>query len=250
VSGPTEVGTGHRTEPDAPLLTTRRLLLHRPQDNHLDAEEASCNLVLANDTVTRLSMVVTPEEARYHVTTDRDEALRGLVEMAYLRSHLTFTRSTVVAGEPVPWDSPLVPDSLRKVVNYCIRRGAYKPFRGGTAGHFAVKLDASTFLTSRRKTDFNNLARVGLVKVVTDGFLDQMQAGDVLLVRGSPARVLEADRTQAREPLGRLGFYVRADRCLTAVTASSARRIARSAIGRWPGSPPRLALRRSRRRRE
>jgi hypothetical protein len=131
-------------------------------------KEASCNLVLANDTVTRWNMVVTPEEARYYVTTDRDEALCGLVEMTYLRSHLTFTRSTIVAAEPVPWDSPLVPDSLRKVVNHCIRRGAYKPFRGSTAGHFAVKLNDKTFLTSRRKTDFNDLASVGLVKVVTD----------------------------------------------------------------------------------
>jgi hypothetical protein len=61
-------------------------------------KEAFCNLVRANDTGSRLNMVVTPEEARDHVTTDRDEALRGLVAMAYLRSHLTFTRSTVVAG--------------------------------------------------------------------------------------------------------------------------------------------------------
>jgi len=88
---------------------------------------ASCNLVLANDVKTRLNMVITPEEARYHVTTDRQASLRGLVEMTKLRSHLTFTRSTVVAGEPVPWSSELVPASLRAVVDYCIKEGAYKP---------------------------------------------------------------------------------------------------------------------------
>lgn len=120
-------------------------------------KEASCNLVLANDTQTRLNMVITPEEARYHVTTDREEALKGLVEMAYLRSHLTFTRSTVVAGEPVQWNSPLVPASLRAVVDFCIEQGAYKPFRGATVGHFAVKLDDTTFLTSRRKTNLTPL---------------------------------------------------------------------------------------------
>src|SRR5690606_32830888 len=59
----------------------------------------SCNLVLANDTKTRVNMIITPEEAKYHVTTDRQEALEQLVDMTYLRSHLTFTRSTVVSGE-------------------------------------------------------------------------------------------------------------------------------------------------------
>lgn len=130
---------------------------------------ASVNLVLANDVKTRLNMVVTPEEAHYHKTTDRQEALKGLVEMALLRSHLTFTRSTVVAGTPVPWSSPLVPLSLRQVVNYCIEKDAYKPFQGATVGHFACKLDPTTFLTSIRKSNFNDLGKKGLVKVVTDG---------------------------------------------------------------------------------
>lgn len=129
---------------------------------------ASANLVLANDTKTRLNMVITPEEAKYHVTTDRQDALRGLVEMAGLRSQLTFTRSTVVAGEPVPWNSDLVPQNLRDVVNYCIQKGAYKPFNGATVGHFAAKLSPTEFLTSRRKTNFNDIETLGLVKVVTD----------------------------------------------------------------------------------
>lgn len=132
-------------------------------------KEASCNLVLANDTKTRFNMVITPEEAAYHRGTGRSAALKGLVEMAYLRSHLTFTRSTVVSGEPVAWESDLVPSSLRAIVNYCIEAGAYKPFRGSTVGHFAVKVDERTFLTSQRKTNFNDLHRIGLVKVTTDG---------------------------------------------------------------------------------
>lgn len=132
-------------------------------------KKASCNLVLANDTQTRLNMVITPEEAKYHVTTDRDEALRGLVEMAYLRSQLTFTRSTVVAGERVPWNSPEVPEALRAVVNHCVARGAYKPFNGATVGHFAAKLDETTFLTSIRKSNFNDIEKNGLVRIKTDG---------------------------------------------------------------------------------
>lgn len=139
---------------------------------------ASCNLVLANDVHTRLNMVITPEQARYHETTDRREALRGLVEMTLLRSKLHFTSSTVIPGEPVPWDSELVPESLRTVVNHCIARGAYKPFNGSTVGHFAFRVDDTRFITSRRKVDFNKLPEVGMVmveaeddhKVVAHGF--------------------------------------------------------------------------------
>lgn len=130
---------------------------------------SSCNLVLSNDIETRVNMVITPEEARYHVTQNRGEALYGLVEMTKLRSHLTFTRSTVIAGEAVPWSSPLVPPALREVVDYCIKRNAYKPFRGATVGHFAVKLGPTTFLTSQRKTNFNDLEKIGLVRIETDG---------------------------------------------------------------------------------
>ncbi len=130
---------------------------------------ASCNLVLANDVDTRLNMIITPEEAAYHQTSDRPAILHQLVEMAYLRSHLTFTQSTIVDGDPVSWDSELVPSSLREIVDYCIKAGAYKKFRGVTAGHFAIKLDDTTFLTSRRKTDFNHMKNVGLVKIRTSG---------------------------------------------------------------------------------
>jgi len=134
-------------------------------------KEASCNLVLVNDAATRRNMVVTPEEASYHDGIEnRDEALRGLVEMAKLRSHLTFTRSTVIKGEPVPWDSAAVPSSLRTVVDHCRKAKAYKPFNGGgTVGHFAVKLAETKFLTSIRRSNFNDLDKVGLVLVETDG---------------------------------------------------------------------------------
>lgn len=130
---------------------------------------ASCNLVFANDSESRLNMVITPEEARYHVTHDREAALSGLVAMAKSRSNLTYTRSLVVDGQLVPWNSPDVPESLRTVVNWCIGQGAYKSFLGATAGHFAAKVDDRTFLTSQRRTNFNNLSEIGLVKVVTDG---------------------------------------------------------------------------------
>ena len=132
-------------------------------------KEASVNLVLVNDTSTRMNMIVTPEEASYHVTSDRLDVLRNLVEMAYCRSHLTFTQSTVVAGDRVPWSDDRVPSSLRSVIDHCIREGAYKAFNGGTVGHFAVKLSDTEFLTSIRRSNFNDLDKVGLVYVQTDG---------------------------------------------------------------------------------
>lgn len=128
----------------------------------------SCNLVLANDTKTRKNMIITPEEARYHVTTDREEALVNLVDMAFYRSHLSFTRATVVAGTPVDWNSDQVFPSLREIVNHCIKSNAYKPFNGATVGHFACKIGENEFLTSIRKSNFNDLDKNGLVRVVTD----------------------------------------------------------------------------------
>lgn len=159
-------------------------------------KRASCNLVLANDVKTRVNMIITPEEARYHVTTDRDEALKNLVDMAYLRSHLTFTRSTVVSGDPVPWNSAMVPASLRAVVNHCISRGAYKPFRGATVGHFAARLAADTFLTSKRKTNFNNIDQLGLVLVKTDGPDQVIAYGAKPSVGGQSQRIVFEENPQ------------------------------------------------------
>lgn len=153
----------------------------------------SCNLVLANDTKTRLNMIITPEEARYHVSMDREEVLKQLVDMAKLRSHLTFTRSTIVAGEPVSWNCDMVFPTLRTVVDHCIALGAYKPFMGKTAGHFAVKLNDNTFLTSIRKSDFNTLAKNGLVKVTTDGPDNVIAYGSRPSVGGQSQRIVFAD---------------------------------------------------------
>lgn len=153
-------------------------------------KENSCNLVVANDTVTRRNMIITPEEARYHVTTDREEILDHLVDMTLLRSHLTFTRSTVVAADPVPWASDEVPANLREVVDFCIEQGAYKAFRGATVGHFATQVDETTFLTSRRKMNFNDMAKVGLVRVKTDGPDSVIAYGSKPSVGGQSQRII------------------------------------------------------------
>lgn len=159
-------------------------------------KKASCNMVLVNDTVTRMNMIVTPEEARYHVSTNRKYVLEQMVEMALMRSSLTFTRSTVVAGNPIPWESEQVPNALRIVVDHCIKRGAYKPFNGSTAGHFACKVGEKTFLTSRRKQNFNELNKVGLVKIETDGEDSVIAYGSKPSVGGQSQRIIFADHPE------------------------------------------------------
>ena len=123
------------------------------------------NLVFANDTGNGRCMVITPEEARYYVTTDRNKALEGLVDLVKHRHGLDYPKSEVVEGKHVDWNSELIPNSLRTVVNYCVANNAYKPFNGVTTGHFAVKLSDKEFLTSRRRTNFNDIAKLGLVKI-------------------------------------------------------------------------------------
>lgn len=191
------IGKVRKTRKDIFLVAFKTTCGATEQEQYLAGlnllKEASCNLVLANDTKTRLNMVITPEEAKYHVTTDRKTALKGLVEMAYLRSHLTFTQSTVVAGEAIAWDSQEVPASLRTVVDHCVKRGAYKPFRGATVGHFAAKLADDTFLTSKRKTNFNYIAKNGLVKIKTDGPDTVLAYGAKPSVGGQSQRIVFKD---------------------------------------------------------
>lgn len=128
-------------------------------------KDNSCNLVLANDVQSRKQMIITPEQAIYGEDVSRKAALMQLSEMATARANLKFTRSTVLEGNPVSWASPEVPTALRKVVDHMIARGAYKPFLGKTVGHFAVKIGEGQFLTSIRKSNFNELDKTGLVRV-------------------------------------------------------------------------------------
>lgn len=150
----------------------------------------SINLVLANDTKTRNNMIVAPEETRYCETTDRNTALAKLVEMTNSRSKNTFTRSTVIPGETVAWNSNEIPDNLRKVVEHCIDRGAYKPFRGATAGHFAVRVNDKEVLTSKRKHNYNNLREDGLVRIEYDGLDKVIAHGFKPSVGGQSQRII------------------------------------------------------------
>jgi hypothetical protein len=153
----------------------------------------SCNLVLANDTVTRNNMIIAPEETRYCETTDRDDVLNYLAKMTIARIQNHFTRSTVVEGNAIPWSSDEIPNSLRTVVNHCISRAAYKPVLGKTAGHFAVKEKDGTILTSIRKANFNRLDEVGLVKIISKNENEVIAYGHKPSVGGQSQRIVFND---------------------------------------------------------
>ncbi len=160
-------------------------------------KESSCNLVLANDTKTRLNMIITPEQARYSVTTKREDALYELGRMAIARSDAKFTRSTVVDGEPVAWDSDMIPLTLRSVVDHCIKKGAYKPFNGSTVGHFAVKVSETDFVTSKRKANFNKLNEVGMVLCRSEDEDTVIAYGAKPSVGGQSQRIIFKDHPEA-----------------------------------------------------
>ena len=112
------------------------------------------------------------------------------MDMALSRSKNTFTRSTVVEGAPIDWNSEDVPANLRAVVDHCIARGAYKPFREATVGHFAVKVADNRIYTSRRKRNFNNLPVEGLVEVEYEGLHNVIAKGGKPSVGGQSQRII------------------------------------------------------------
>lgn len=156
----------------------------------------SLNIVLANDLVTRNNMLIVPEESRYSVTKDRDDVLNMLTKMFFARIQNKFTRSTVVNGESIDWNGEVVPENLREVVNHCIQEGAYKPFLGKTAGHFAVKIDENTIATSKRKTNFNELEKVGLVKIESKNKDEVIAYGAKPSVGGQSQRIIFAEHPE------------------------------------------------------
>lgn len=153
-------------------------------------KKSSANIVLANDVVTHNNFIITPEEGVYGKEMTREECLDELVDIAYHRTHLSFTHSTVVDGKPVAWSDSRVPSALRTVVNFCISKGAYKEFKGATTGHFAAKLSSNEFLTSIRKTNFNEIEKHGMVYVKTIGDGEVISYGQKPSVGGQSQRII------------------------------------------------------------
>lgn len=84
-----------------------------------------------------------------------------------------------------------MPSNLRKVVDYLIARGAYKPFQGKTVGHFATRGPKPGIIyTSRRKTNFNNLPEDGLLRIDAIGEDQVVAHGAKPSVGGQSQRII------------------------------------------------------------
>lgn len=156
----------------------------------------SLNLVIANDTVTYNNMIIAPEETRYSETNDRIQLLTFLTDMVLARVENKFTRSTVVDGDAVDWNGSDVSDALRTIVNHCIKQGAYKPFLGKTAGHFATKVNETQILTSIRKSNYNELDKVGLVRVDSKNADEVIAHGFKPSVGGQSQRIVFSEHPE------------------------------------------------------
>lgn len=135
-------------------------------------KSTKCNLVLANDTVTRNNMVLTPEETIYHETTDRNTSLNGLAEMIKLRSNLTYNATEFIKKEETfnifSDSSTYKADSFKKVLKYVIDNGGFIENNGNgfTPGHFCFRLEDNEFLSSQRKANHNLVEEEGMSLVL------------------------------------------------------------------------------------
>jgi hypothetical protein len=141
-------------------------------------KSASANLVLANDVRNHHNIVVVPEEFPY-VEKSRKHAVRTLCEMIRDRTRLHFVRTHVrdeTPADPLALErAGAIPQNFVPVLRHLIERGAFKPFRGRTSGHFGCRvLDPSLGyqrISSVRKVDHNRVLQDGMAKIygIEDG---------------------------------------------------------------------------------
>jgi len=135
-------------------------------------KQTKCNLVLANDTVTRLNMVITPEETIYGETTNRRQALAELVNITLLRNNLTYNPSEFRRLPSISIGT--TPNTFQQVIKYLVDNKGFIENNGNgfTPGHFCYKLDNCSFLSSQRKANHNEVFINGmsLVTVNNDVF--------------------------------------------------------------------------------
>lgn len=132
-------------------------------------KKTKCNLVLANDTVTRNNMVITPEETIYGETTNREAVLKELTEIILLRNNLTYNDTELNNVESTPIE--ITPNSFQEVIAFLKDNGGFIENNGNgfTPGHFCYKLDDKSFLSSQRKANHNLVFDEGMSIVDVEG---------------------------------------------------------------------------------
>jgi hypothetical protein len=127
-----------------------------------------CNLVLANDTITRKNMVITPEETMYGITTSRTKALKTLVEILTLRLGATYTHTTFNENLSLPISE--CSSTFQTVVKYLIDNKGFIENNGNgfTPGHFCERFSVDSFVSSQRKANHNLVFQEGMSLVEVD----------------------------------------------------------------------------------
>lgn len=140
-------------------------------------KSSKCNLVLANDTVTRMNLIITPEETMYSVTEKRANAISDLCEMITLRNDLTYHNGIfkpTSLTKNIPFQD--APKSFQEVVKFLIDNGGYIENNGNgfTPGHFCYRnynhklAGVGSFVSSQRKVNHNLVEDNGMTLVKVD----------------------------------------------------------------------------------
>lgn len=128
-------------------------------------KSSKCNLVLANDVVTRNNIIITPEESYYGNTTDRNKGLQELVEIFQSRIQGTYSNSVVINEE----NSSITNCSktFQDVIKWVIENDGFIENNGNgfTPGHFCERIDSNSFYSSQRKANHNLVFQEGMTLV-------------------------------------------------------------------------------------
>lgn len=156
-----------RKRPDIFLIGFKTTTNATDEEQFLTAlkmmKRSKCNIVLANDTVTRKNMIITPEESKYQYET-REETLNELCDMILKRNDLTYNRTNFIEKENVPITE--ANDNFVEVMEYLVENGGYIENNGNgfTPGHFCFRYKEG-FVSSQRKVNHNEVFERGMTYV-------------------------------------------------------------------------------------
>lgn len=162
------IGKIRQARPDIFLVGFKTTTNQTSEDQFLIAlkmmKQSKCNLVLANDTVTRNNMIITPEETIYGETTVREDVIDELCDIIQLRQNLTYDRGTFNEADNIPFDN--APDNFKTVLKFLINNGGYLENNGNgfTPGHFCYRTE-NGFVSSQRKVNHNDVETNGMTYV-------------------------------------------------------------------------------------
>jgi|TARA_R110000824_G_scaffold105368_4_gene249304 hypothetical protein len=168
------IGKIRKARPDIFLVGFKTTTYESSENQFLIAlkmmKKSKCNLVLANDTVTRNNMIITPEETIYGETTNREDVINELCDMIRMRQNLTYHRGEFFKCENRSFED--APVNFKSVMKFLINNGGYIENNGNgfTPGHFCYRNRETTdgrssFVSSQRLVNHNDVIKNGMTYV-------------------------------------------------------------------------------------